>query len=102
MPIYTYECQSCGEKTEHWCKIADKPLSLVCSVCNGCMGQLIDCPMVFCDSIADVSWLPEAARTVSMEHKIGVKPIESRTQFNQYIKEKGLRPADKGTNLSEV
>jgi hypothetical protein len=66
------------------------------------MKQIITPVVVECDSITDVSWLPEAAKTVSMEHKIGVKPIESRTQFNQYVKDKGLRPADRGVNLSEV
>lgn len=34
MPIYEYECQSCGHRFEEWQKMSDKPVS-VCPKCEG-------------------------------------------------------------------
>ena len=36
MPIYEYECTSCGRITEAWQKFSDKPLK----VCRHCSGKL--------------------------------------------------------------
>jgi len=33
MPIYEYECQSCGHRFEEWQKMSDKPIS-VCPKCS--------------------------------------------------------------------
>jgi putative FmdB family regulatory protein len=33
MPIYEYECGSCGHRFEEWQKMSDKPVS-VCPKCN--------------------------------------------------------------------
>ncbi len=40
MPIYEYECQSCGTIVEHWQKITDPPLER-CEACGGQMKKLI-------------------------------------------------------------
>ena len=40
MPIYEYECQSCGSIVEHWQKITDPPLE-TCESCGGEMKKLI-------------------------------------------------------------
>jgi putative FmdB family regulatory protein len=37
MPIYEYECKSCGKHFELWQKITDEPLK----VCKECGGELI-------------------------------------------------------------
>jgi len=37
MPIYEYECKSCGKHFEVWQKITDEPLK----VCKECGGELI-------------------------------------------------------------
>ena len=37
MPIYEYECKSCGKHFELWQKITDEPLK----VCKKCGGELI-------------------------------------------------------------
>ncbi|KPA12431.1 FmdB family transcriptional regulator [Candidatus Magnetomorum sp. HK-1] len=36
MPIYEYECESCGKIEEAWQKMSDAPLS----TCNQCQGDL--------------------------------------------------------------
>ncbi len=40
MPIYEYQCESCGNIVENWQKITDPPLE-VCEVCGGRMKKLI-------------------------------------------------------------
>ncbi|NIA08716.1 MAG: zinc ribbon domain-containing protein [Nitrospiraceae bacterium] len=40
MPIYEYECESCGKVVESWQKISDPPLS-TCKYCGGKLHKLI-------------------------------------------------------------
>jgi putative FmdB family regulatory protein len=40
MPIYEYECGSCGEVIEKWQKFSDAPLS-TCESCGGNLHKLI-------------------------------------------------------------
>lgn len=40
MPIYEYECQSCGKHFEHIQKITDDPLT-TCTFCNGKVRKLV-------------------------------------------------------------
>ena len=40
MPIYEYQCQSCGKNFEHMQKITDKPLT-ACTFCNGPVKKLV-------------------------------------------------------------
>jgi putative FmdB family regulatory protein len=40
MPIYEYQCESCGTIVENWQKISDPPLE-TCSSCGGKMKKLI-------------------------------------------------------------
>ena len=40
MPIYEYECQSCGKHFEHIQKITDDPLT-TCTFCNGKVKKLV-------------------------------------------------------------
>ncbi len=40
MPIYEYECESCGKITENWQKFSDPPLS-TCKYCGGKLHKLI-------------------------------------------------------------
>ena len=40
MPIYEYQCESCGVIVENWQKITDPPLEK-CEACGGKMKKLI-------------------------------------------------------------
>jgi putative FmdB family regulatory protein len=40
MPIYEYECESCGEVIENWQKFSDTPLT-TCKCCGGKLHKLI-------------------------------------------------------------
>jgi putative FmdB family regulatory protein len=34
LPVYEFRCSACGELTSHWCAIADRPATVVCSHCG--------------------------------------------------------------------
>ena len=40
MPIYEYQCESCGNVVENWQRISDPPLE-ECEACGGRMKKLI-------------------------------------------------------------
>ena len=40
MPIYEYQCESCGDIVEHWQRMSDPPLE-TCESCGGKMHKLI-------------------------------------------------------------
>ena len=101
MPTYDYQCSTCGYQIEHTCRIADRPESIPCDLyCPGAMRQIIVAPAIQVDTIQDVPWLSEFART-RKEARFGGKPIETRTEYREYMKSHNLRHAD-GENLSEV
>ncbi len=45
MPLYEYECQECGERTEVVQKFSDDPLS-ICSSCGGALKKLVSAPAI--------------------------------------------------------
>ena len=45
MPLYEYQCQSCGQRTEALQRFADAPLT-TCEVCGGELKKLISAPAV--------------------------------------------------------
>ncbi|MCM2317026.1 MAG: hypothetical protein NDJ92_17905 [Thermoanaerobaculia bacterium] len=45
MPLYEYQCQECGEKTEVVRRFDDAPLT-ICSSCGGALKKLISAPAI--------------------------------------------------------
>ena len=45
MPLYEYQCQECGEKTEVVLRLDDAPLA-ICSTCGGALKKLISAPAI--------------------------------------------------------
>ncbi|MGH9381150.1 MAG: FmdB family zinc ribbon protein [Thermoanaerobaculia bacterium] len=45
MPLYEYECQSCGRRTELLQRFSDAPLS-TCPHCGGAVRKLLSAPAV--------------------------------------------------------
>ena len=99
MPLYEYFCDRCDQVTEHFFKIAERPDSFPCP-CGGVNHFQISCPAIQCDDAVNVPWIREFAET-RPEARFNRKTIQTRTEYKEHLKEKGLRPAD-GHNLSEV
>lgn len=41
MPTYTYECEPCGIRKDHWARMAERPAALPCPSCGGEARQII-------------------------------------------------------------
>ena len=86
MPVYEYHCRICKKTIEKFHKVNRVPKRIRCDC--GCLAKkIISIPGVQADSINDVKWLPSACQTLQRH---GEKPIESRSEYNRYLKEKGI------------
>jgi putative FmdB family regulatory protein len=85
MPIYQYQCR-CGEIIEKFHKITRIPNTARCK-CGWLAKKIISVHRVQADSINDVKWLPSALQTLQ---RPGEKPIESRSEYNAYLKKKDI------------
>ena len=89
MPLYDFECVNCGTKEERFFKIDDCPESIRCLEC----GELAVKVLVpghggtFCDSETDVPWLASAVQNLQADHET---PIQTRGEYNRYLKEKNI------------
>lgn len=104
MAIYEFECRFCAKITEHHFKMAECPEEVRCPACqHGMARKILSVPGIQCDDAVNVTWLDEAARNASNDHRHGRKKIETRAQYKQYLKDNGLRPWTSGDiNRSEV
>ena len=98
MPTYDYECYVCGHRKEITCLINDRPEKTACSACSiGMMRQVfVSPPAIQADNITDTPWLKEFAhahnRFGGKRARDGGKPIESRTDYKNYLERNKLRP----------
>ena len=86
MPIFSYECDSCGTIFDVTCSIADRPQEAVCTRCGGSSKQIIvighggiqtDTP----------KWLDNEVRTC-----LGAD-VRTRADLARVLKEKHFEPA---------
>lgn len=80
MPIYSYECEDCGRKTDHFFAIDEKPDSVQCSECSG------EAKSIITVSSARVEW------GAYWDDNLGDVPIlvEGRSHRKKLMKERGL------------
>lgn len=85
MPIIEYQCR-CGKVTEKIRKITRIPNTTRCA-CGWLAKRILSRGAIKCDSVNDVKWLPSACKVMQ---KHGEPPIESRMQYNKYLKDNHL------------
>ena len=81
MPIYTYECATCGVETDHIYPINDKPETIECPICDGVAESII-------------SFTANRKEWNSyIDDNLGDNPvlIESREHRRELMKKAGLR-----------
>ena len=89
MPLYNFQCHGCGEDIEQIHKIDDCPKSVICPQCHDIAVKVIvpGHGGSFCDSAVDVPWLASAREVLQPDHE---RPIETRGEYNRYLKEKNI------------
>jgi len=83
MPIYEYECESCGTIEEAWQKISDIPLT-ECKRCNGKLHKLISQSSFHLKGsgwyVTDYSNKPSNANTTTKSEKTTSDTTDSKTE----------------------
>lgn len=100
MPTYEYFCADCGLKFTDIRLMSERLHPAMCPECAGPGSFIISAPMVQVDTAQDVPWLADFAAK-RKESRFGHRPIQTRTEYKQYLKDNDLRPAS-AENLSEV
>ena len=86
MPIYEYKCKRCRRVTEKFYTVNQSPERVKCA-CGKMAKKILSRGAIRCDSINDVSWLPSARMVLQPD---GERPIETRGQYNRYLKDNNL------------
>ena len=83
MPVYDYECISCGNVEEKVHSIAVLGIQQYCSVCNGRMNKLLSAPMVYVSK-------------VEYRCPITNEPITTKQQHDNNLAKHGCRVLETG------
>lgn len=91
MPIYSYECENCGRIFDLALKIEDMVQETACEECNGSAKKIITLGH---GGIQDDSpvWLDQSIRNQLQDTDSPHIPIETRSQYNRYLKDNGIVP----------
>lgn len=87
MPLYTYECDKCGE-FELLLPIKKMKQHAMCPKCKFQAKRIINTVAIHCDSMNDVKWLPKAVENLQPD---GAMKIETRGEYKAYLKKKGIQ-----------
>jgi putative FmdB family regulatory protein len=83
-PNYDYLCPDCGNVTEQFHRMADKPAEVECS----CGAMATSLPSIGGIQSDEPAWLNDEVRGAIQAPD--ERPITSRTEYNKYLLDKGL------------
>ncbi len=87
MPLYDYECKSCGNQQEEFFKIDDKPDSVTCHKCMGIADKVLSSGMVLGDDMPEWMRHPHVLGCLQNQTE---RPISTRGEYNQYLKKHNI------------
>jgi putative FmdB family regulatory protein len=88
MPIYEFKCKKCRKVTELIRHVDDCPEKIKCS-CGKTAKRIISTRgAVHTDG--DVKWIPSARQVLQPDIEIKTRPIETRGQYEKYLKDQHL------------
>lgn len=92
MPLYEYECENCGRIFDLHLKISDLSNDVVCEECDGDAKRIITLGHGGIQDDHPV-WLDHSIRCQLQDTDDPTeRPIETRTQYNSYLKDNGIVP----------
>ena len=91
MPLYTFECDKCGDRVEQMFKIKNCPEKFVCIYCGGKLRKIIVAGHggLQLDTSEGCSWLGSARELLQPDDPTE-KPIETRSEYKKYLKDHGI------------
>lgn len=88
MPLYDFQCPFCGKKQELFFHIDDCPEIVECN-CGKKALKILSVGHGGLQTDNKVPWLPSACKTLQRD---GERPIETRTEYREYLKKNNLVP----------
>jgi putative FmdB family regulatory protein len=85
--LYDFQCQNCNKITEKLFKLNEVPQKVICQYCGGQAKKVFVPGHGGVRLDADVPWLASACQTLQRQ---GERPIETRGEYNRYLKEHNL------------
>jgi len=85
MPMYEYECNSCGRINDRYFNLNEFPSYVHCEDCEGDARKIVSSPFVQDDH---PRWINQSLRdSIQDEHE---KPIENRKELNDKLERDNL------------
>lgn len=91
MPLYDYQCQDCGKEFECFYSLSDADKTPECECGSKNVNKIIKLGYGGFHGEYPI-WLDDTTR--GCLQKPGEKPVETRTEFNRYLKESGIIQKD--------
>lgn len=95
MPIYDYECGSCGSITERYAKIGDDIMP--CEQCASDAYRIISVSSHYCSN-EDAPWIKSVLEVVDKDptkpHCVEFRKNPTRSNWKNWMKGEGIRPAE--------
>jgi len=89
MPLYDFQCVVCDEQFESFLKLKDCDCVQHCPDCGG-EGRKIITSKILRD---EPTWLNADVTAALMDREDPMyRPIETRTEYNRYLKDNGIMP----------
>lgn len=92
MPLYSYECQTCGKEMDKVYPIENCPRVIECIHCRREAKKVLTIGHGGIQTDGGVTWLPSACETLQTPRERKERPITSRTEWKKTMKDKGLIP----------
>ena len=88
MPLYEYQCCFCDHKFEKFYKLKDCKTVPWCPEC-GHHGEKVFTAQIQRD---EPTWLTDDVRDALMDREDPHRRLETRTDYNRYLKDNGIMP----------
>jgi len=87
MPLYDFHCSKCNETFDQVYRLTDQKDVIMCPFCGGDARKIIVPGHGGIKTDGDVPWLASAVQSLQPDHE---RPIETRGEYNHYLKENNI------------
>jgi len=91
MPLYDYECHKCTHRFDKLLSLSEYKTTQSCPECGGHGIKLMTLGGIQDDSPV---WLDQSVRNQLQDTDSPHIPINTRTEYNHYLKENGIVPSN--------
>ena len=98
MPVYDFECEKCGNISEHIMSVNLSGYNVDCPKCSGMAHKIISASGAFCAN-EDAAWIRSVREVVDKEGGVASQRFlrdPTRVNYKRWMKDTGIRPLESG------